>query len=316
MIAKIRTSAQWVLPTIVGMVLLALFALVRDAAAINQIPTPSPIPGSYGLQAVKTQPPPSQAPTISTPGNGASFNEPLVTVTGICQGDLLVQVYNNGVMVGSAICKGGSYSIQISLFAGTNELTAIMYDSTDQASPVSNTVTVTFNDSRLTAFGALITLTSSYGRRAAPVSTPLSWPLQLTGGTGPYAFSIDWGDGSAPELKSQAIAGLVTINHTYKKAGIYQVNIKVTDVNGVSAFLQVVAVANGKVDSSTAAVGAPNSSGPAAPSKPEILWIPTIVLLLLLLPTYWLGRRSQLVSIRNRMLRDQEKYNQEQAAKQ
>lgn len=315
--ANIRLSAQWALPILLGMCLLALFGSARQASAINQIPTPSPIPGSYGLQATKTQPPPAQAGTISTPGNGATFTDPLVTVTGICQGDLLVQVYNNGVMVGSAICKGGSYSIQITLFPGTNELTVIQYDSTDQASPVSNTVTVTYNDSRLTAFGALITLTSSYGRRAAPANSPLSWPLQLTGGTGPYAFSIDWGDGSAPELKSQAVAGLVTINHTYKKAGIYQVNIRVTDVNGVTAFLQVVAVASGKVDGSTAGgVGAPNTAGPAAAAKPEVLWIPTILLLLLLVPTYWLGRRSMLVSIRNKMLKDQEKYNQEQAAKQ
>lgn len=312
MVGKIRNSAQWVLPIIIGTGLLALFVYAPRASAITQIPTPSPIPGSYGIAATKTQPPPTQGATITTPGNGSSFTNSPITVNGICPGDLLVQIFNNGVLVGSVVCKNGSFSIQVSLFAGTNELTAIVYDSTDQAGPTSNTVTVTYNDTRFTAFGSLITLTSSYGRRAAAAGSPLSWPLQLTGGTGPYAFSIDWGDGSAPELKSQALAGVVTINHIYKRAGIYTVNIRVTDVNGVTAFLQVVAVANGKVDSSTAAQNTADDKG-AVTGPPQILWIPTAVAFILLLPSYWLGRRSQLVSIRNKMLRDRAKYEEEES---
>lgn len=281
---------------------MALFVLVSPVGAINQIPDPDPIPGSYGIAATKQQPPPTQAATISTPGNGASFTTSPTTVTGICQDGLLVQVYNNNVMVGSVMCKNGSFSLQVSLFVGTNELSAIMYDDLEQAGPVSNLATVTYNDSRLTAFGQLITLTSSYGRRSAAAGNQLQWPLQLSGGTGPYAFSIDWGDGEPTELKSQSLAGLLTIAHAYKKAGIYQVNIRVTDANGVSAFLQLVAVGSGKVD--TADVGGPTS----ATERIIILWIPAVVALLLLVPTYWLGRRSQVVSLRNKMLKDREAY--------
>jgi len=310
MARMIRFSAQWALPTLVGMCLLALFVVVRPAAAINQIPTPTPIPGSYGLEATKTQPPPTQAATISTPGNGASFTTSPITVTGICQTGLLVEVYDNGVMVGSVMCVSGSFSLQVSLFAGTNELTAIVYDDIGQAGPTSNSVTVTYTDTHLTAFGALVTLTSSYGRRSAAVGSQLDWPLQLSGGTGPYAFSIDWGDGTPTQLKSQALAGVVTISHVYSKAGIYQVNIKVTDVNGVSAFLQVIAVANGQVDNTSKASSPSGTTVKTQP--PKILWIPTIVLLILLLPTYWLGRRSQLVSIRNKMLKERDDYEKEQ----
>lgn len=316
MTGEIKRSAQWVVAAVIAALLLALALVVQQASAITQIPDPDPIPGSYGLQAVKTKPAPTQGATISTPSSGASFTTSPITVTGICPTGLLVQLYNNGVMVGSVMCANGSYSIQVSLFSGINELSAIVYDDVNQAGPVSNVVTVTYTDTRFTAFGALITLTSSYGRRAAPANSQLSWPLQLTGGTGPYAFSIDWGDGTPTELKSQPVAGVVTINHTYKKAGIYQVNIRVTDVNGVTAFLQVVAVASGKVDGDAAGVGAPNTAGQGAAGKPEILWIPTILLLLLLIPTYWLGRRSMLVSLRNKMLKDQEKYNKEQAKQQ
>lgn len=302
MVRMIRLRAQWTLPVLAGMCLLVLCASVQPAAAITPLPTPDPKPGSFGVEATKKQAPPTIAPTIATPGNGASFSASPITVNGVCQTDLLVQVYNNGVMVGAVICKDNSFSMQVSLFAGVNELTAIQYDDLEQASPVSNVVTVNYTDTSFTAFGALITLTSSYGRRSAAAGSELSWPLQLSGGTGPYAFSIDWGDGGAAELKSQALAGLVTISHVYKKAGIYQVNIKVTDVNGVSAFLQVIAVSNGKVDSVTA-----SSTTKDAPTIiTKVIWIPAAVALALLIPTYWLGRRSQLVSLHNKMLKERD----------
>jgi len=317
MVQIIRISSRWMFSIAVGACLLMLVGAAQSASAITQIPTPSPKPGSYGLEATKIQPPPTQGATITTPGNGASFTTSPTPVNGICPNGLLVQVYDNGVMVGSVMCTNGSFSLQVGLFAGTNELTAIVYDDLEQPGPTSNTVTVIYTDTRFTAFGALVTLTSSYGRRSAPAGSQLSWPLQLSGGAGPYAFSIDWGDGSAAELKSQALAGVVTIDHIYKKAGIYQVNIKVTDVNGVSAFLQVIAVASGKVDSSTTGAStSPGTNGQTAQTAPQVLWIPTILLLLLLLPTYWLGRRSQLVSLRNRMLKDRDQYEEKEKEKQ
>lgn len=308
MIYKIRLSAQWALSITIGICLLALFIFIRPTAALTPIPTPAPKPGSYGIEATKKQPPPTQGATITTPGNGSSFATSPVTVNGICPKGLLVQVYNNGVMVGAVMCTSGTFSVQVSLFAGTNELSAIVYDDLDQPGPISNIITVTYTDTKFTAFGALVTLTSSYGRRSAPVGTSLSWPLQLSGGTGPYAFSIDWGDGTKPELKSHALAGVVTINHVYKKAGIYTVNITVTDANGVSAFLQVIAVSSGKVDGTPAAETDANAK---TTPRPEILWIPTIVSFALLAPAFWLGRQSQTVSLRNKMLKERANYDKD-----
>lgn len=308
MTRKLRLSVQWGAPIIFGAYLLALFAFVQPAAAINQIPTPEPIPGSYGLAATKTQEAPTSAATITTPGSGASFGNSPITVSGTCTTDLLVQVYNNGVMVGSVICTSNSFSLQVSLFAGTNELTAIMYDDLEQAGPTSNIVVVNYSDANITAFGQLITLTSSYGRRSAPAGTELTWPLQLSGGTGPYAFSIDWGDGSSAELKSQSLSGLVNIAHVYKNAGIYRVNIRVTDVNGVSAFLQVIAVSSGKVDA--AAAGTDTTGGGTTSGQIPLtsLWIPLVIVLVLLVPAYWLGRRSEVVSLHHKMLKERDAY--------
>jgi len=94
----------------------------------------------------------------------------------------------------------------------------------------------------------------------------------------------------------------VPIDHPYTKAGIYTVSVTATDSNGVSAFLQVVAVSSGKVDTT---VGG-DASGKAKAEPPQVLWVPTIIMFVLLLPTYWLGRRSQMVSIRNKMLKERD----------
>lgn len=308
MVHKIHFSAQWALPMTIGVCLLALFVFARPAAAINQLPIPDSKPGSYGLEATKTQPPPKVGATITTPGNGASFTTSPITVNGICPNDLLVQVYDNGVMVGSVVCKAGSFSVQVSLFAGSNELSAIVYDDLEQAGPTSAVTTVTYTDTRFSAFGALITLTSSYGRRSAPAGDVLTWPLQLSGGNGPYAFSTDWGDGASAELKSQPFTGVVSLAHSYKKAGIYQVNIRVTDVNGVSAFLQVIALGNGKVDASSANLSSADNVASGAAATTKVLWAPAAVSVVLLAPAFWLGRLSQLTSLRNKMLKDRDNY--------
>lgn len=293
---------------------MGLGALVSalPAAALTPLPIPDPKAGSYGLAATKTQPAPTTGATITTPGNGSAFSTSPITVTGICPSGLLVQVSDNGVMVGAVMCTNGSFSLQIGLFPGTNELSANVYDEIYQTGPASNTVTVSYTDTHFNPFGAAMTLTSSYGRRSSSANSPLDWPLQLSGGAGPYAFSLDWGDGSAGELKSQPLAGLITTSHTYKKAGIYQVNVRVTDVNGVSAFLQLVAVANGKVDAASASsTGASTTNGQSQATKTIVLWIPAASALLLLPVTYWIGRRSQLISLRGKLMKERDQYEKE-----
>jgi hypothetical protein len=217
-----------------------------------------------------------------------------------------VEVYDNGVLVGAINCTGGSFSIKITLFPGQNDLYAIQYDNLMQASPEGNQVTVNYNNTNFQAYGSYITLTSNYGERAADPGSTLTWPLQLSGGTGPYAFSIDWGDGTPADLKSQALAGNVDISHVYNQSGIYHVTVKVTDVNGVSAFLQLVAVANGApAANTTSGTGASGSNTPAAT---KVMWWPTAVTGIALIPAFWFGRRSMLVTMHHKLDRDVENY--------
>jgi hypothetical protein len=56
---------------------------------------------------------------------------------------------------------------------------------------------------------------------------------------------------------------------------------------------------------------APKDKGPLVIVK--IIWIPAVIALILLIPAYILGRRSQLVSLRHKMLKERDEYESEKA---
>ena len=165
----------------------------------------------------------------------------------------------------------------------------------NQAGPDSVTVTVNFN-SGISISAPQLLLTTAFAKRGADPGSILSWPITLSGGSGPYALSIDWGDKSNPDLISQKIPGDVTLQHTYAQSGIYKVTIKATDSNGLAAFLQLVGIANGPIKQSGATNG---SSGTIIQTK-VLLW-PIIVLFVLIIAAFWIGKRHQLEAIQNRL---------------
>jgi hypothetical protein len=260
--------------------------------------------GSIGLQGEISSAPPTRGATIAVPGNGAVFTNVPITVSGLCPTGLLVKIFSNNVFVGATFCASGSYSVLIDLFSGQNDLVARVYDSLDQAGPDSNTVTVTFNDAQFLQFGTHVELSSAYAERGAPPSQEIDWPILLSGGTGPYAISVDWGDGSPTDLISVASAGPITIKHTYKTAGIYKVIVKATDKNGGTAFLQLVGQATGAIQNNNSKNGGGN-----AVIERDVLWWPALAMFPLIFAAFWIGRRHELYSLRKRLeaSRDQER---------
>ncbi|MBX4188604.1 PKD domain-containing protein [Candidatus Saccharibacteria bacterium] len=252
--------------------------------------------GSTGVAGTVPGPAPTQAATIDIPRNGQSFNTLPITVSGFCPANTLVEIYKNNVFAGSAQCQGTSYSLQIDLFDGRNDLVAKVYDNLNQQGPDSNTVTVNFA-SAISTGSPRITLTTQYAKRGADPGTILDWPITLSGGTGPYAFSIDWGDKSAPDLISQASPGNLTLHHTYAQSGVYKVTVKATDSKGESAFLQLVAIANGPIQQA----GTNNKNSIITSQQTKVLIWPIIVLFVLLISSFFLGRRHQLEAIKNRL---------------
>ncbi|MDB5166489.1 MAG: Fibronectin type protein [Candidatus Saccharibacteria bacterium] len=283
-----------------GLTVLLSFAQVGSVQAAAP-PPENPQSGSSGLQGKVTSPPPTQAATITTPSNGASFDKLPITVSGLCKTDLLVKIFDNEIFMGAVICTNNSYSLQIDLFPGQNVLVARVYDSLDQVGPDSNKPTVTFTNSTLGEFGSRVTLTSVYGRRGTAPNTVLTWPIVVSGGTAPYAVSVDWGDGTPPDLISVATAGTFNIQHTYKSAGQYKVIIKATDKNGTVAYLQVVGVANGEV-----AASATDKSSSSQTIIVKWIWWPALLLIPFALISFFLGRRHQLYILRRNLERQQQ----------
>lgn len=259
----------------------------------------NPQTGAVGLQGVISSAPPTQGATITIPGNGQTFTNIPITVGGLCPTGLLVKLFKNNVFAGSVNCANGSFSLQIDLFSGANELVAKVFDDLDQPGPDSNKVTVTYNDNRPGA-GSRVTLSSIFAKRGANPSETLTWPIQLAGGRGPYAISVDWGDGKAPDLKSLQFPGNFNIEHVYDNTGTYTVIIKATDADGVTAYLQLVGVGNG-------AAGQGNQTGnnvqPTLTPKTKIIWEPAALAIPLLISSFWLGKRYEMRILRKRIER-------------
>ncbi len=279
-----------------GMLCACVFFVPHAEAAI---PAPGPQNGSAGLQGKVQTPAPSTAPSIGTPSSGQSFSKMPITVNGLCKTELMVKVFANNIFVGSVMCANGSYSLQIDIFDGRNDIAARQFDALDQPGPDSNIVTVTYNNSAFAASGVpLLALTTTYARKGANPGDQLDWPIAISGGTPPYAISVDWGDGKGQSLHSQPFAGTFNVSHIFESAGVYVVLVKATDKNGMTAFLQLVGQANGSVATYTNASAA-GSSAPVVESR--VLWAPAAACIPLILLSFWLGRRYELSALRRHL---------------
>lgn len=262
--------------------------------------------GAVGLEGKISSPPPTQAPTISSPNASQVFTGTPITVAGLCKTGLLVKVFANNVFGGATTCHGGSYSLKIDLFSGANELVARLYDSLDQAGPDSNLASVRFSDATYAETGTRVMLSSTYARRGSDPGSTLRWPIVLSGGKGPYAISTDWGDGTDASLQTQTTAGTFTIKHVYATAGIYRVIVKATGSDGTIAFLQLVGVGNGNATAN-------DRTGGTASTTPSVvvqsgffdrvgMWLVVSVFPLSLV-AFWLGSRHELYTLRRRIER-------------
>lgn len=263
-------------------------------------PVENPKSGSTGMQGKISSPPPTTPATISLPRDGQIFTTLPITVTGLCPNGTLVKIFKNNVFSGSVQCTNGSYSILIDLFDGQNEIVARVYDALDQAGPDSGTVTVTFENTK-SGTVSRVSLSSNFAKRGANPGQVLTWPIIMSGGTGPYAVSVDWGDGKAPDLMSQSFPGTFNIQHVYDSPGVYNIVVKATDKNGSVAYLQLVGVANGPLSQDTGSTS--NSGGNTTTTKRIILWQPAAIILPMIAIGFWLGRKHELSTLRKKIER-------------
>lgn len=245
--------------------ILTLFFALGAINVVNNIPisqaATQTASGNITVAAAVPGLPPSTPPTIDSPSNNENFDTKNITVSGICIPFLIVKVFSNNIFTGSTICSGsGTYSINIDLFEARNDLIARQYDSLNQPSPNSNTVTVYFvppNQPSIPAqpdqpisqaVGFQLRINYDYTVQGIFPGKVFHLPISFFGGFPPYAVSIDWGDGSSSVFSRNSDASF-DAEHVYSKPGYYIVKIRVSDSQGNEGYLQFVLVVNGQFDS-------------------------------------------------------------------
>src|ERR1035438_7238971 len=151
-------------------ILLCLF-LLNSVLLKNSYAATISNSSSVGLQGTIPSSPPSSAATISSPGNGTNFTNSPITINGICQTGLLIKILDNNVFVGSALCANGTYSLQISLFNGQNQIIAQDFDNLNQSGPNSATIVINYAAAQFSQASTPVSLTSSFAEKGAEPGT-------------------------------------------------------------------------------------------------------------------------------------------------
>ena len=255
--------------------------------------------GSYTVNAVVPGPRPSKPAVITSPTSGQTFDNNPVTVAGTCPDKALIKIFTNGVLVGSILCGvSGHFTLPVDLVIGKNDLTALPYNAADLQGPTSPTVSVTLNQpAGGVGFSTELLIQSENYFRGTQPGQEVVWPIELVGGTAPYAVSVDWGDGTQ-DLVTRLAPGPFTVKHTYSKTGGYlgefPLIIRATDAAGHNAYLQLTTIVN----SPKGGVSAPTNI--VTSSKWWFIWPLWIVLLLMVL-SFWLGERREKHILRKQM---------------
>lgn len=286
---------------------------------------------SYVVHASVIGPPPTQAATIDSPEDGAHLTSTPVTVSGSCPQNTYVSLLRNGFSSGVALCSAaGTYQIATDLFRGTDQLVARDYSFNDQPGPDSSTVTIQYlppvtsgksSQSNAASYYSTTPYSPTSSNSGLPeplllkpnftfvgyyVGQAASWQVDIEGGSAPYAVDVSWGDGSHT-LYSRAVAGVLTILHTYAKTGGYHgsyvVDVTSTDAAGNQTFLQLLAIITSEPKTVSTVLGGSGQGGTSGGLNllgdtnlgrmVDYAWSSYGVVVLMLF-SFWLGERREL----------------------
>lgn len=278
------------------------FALMSYTQAHSATPYTGPEAGSVGLTGIVPAKPPTVAATIDKPTNGQRFATSPIEVSGTCPKDTLVELFKSDIFAGSTTCSStGTYSLDVDLLIGENILIARVYDALNQAGPDSNSVTVFYDalppqngpTSSFDFGGTQLLLNTDAVFRGSFPGEEMVMPIEIIGGTPPYALNIQWGDLTNKVVPRNDNFGF-SVSHTYKKGGVYQVGLQASDSTGRVAFLTVAAIINGQPDPSIVAATTPTKTNTLL-----LLW-PLYVGLIAVVISFWLGEQREKQVLRKR----------------
>lgn len=277
--------------------LVLIVGLVLGACSVSSVSGASPGPqaASIGLTGSVPKAAPKVAPTISAPRQQQHFSATPITIAGTCAPNTIVEVFKNDIFAGSGPCSDqGTYSFEIDLLIGRNELVARVYDVLNQAGPDSASVVVFYDAvdqqpaslSLLNFSGAQLLLSTDAVFRGVFPDQQLNVPISIIGGTPPYAVNVEWGD-SNNSVVARNDNTTFNASHKYKKPGTYQITIQATDAKGRVAFLMVAAVVNGQPNVT------PVSSVAKSPTNKLLMLWPLYAIVVTVIVSFWLGERRE-----------------------
>lgn len=100
---------------------------------------------SYDVTATVPAALPSTPAFITSPTDQEHVTDSPITVSGTCPPNSYVTIYRDGVLSGMASCISNTFSLQVSLVPGANELLAKVYNITNNEGPASPPITVYYD---------------------------------------------------------------------------------------------------------------------------------------------------------------------------
>jgi hypothetical protein len=231
-----------------------------------------------------------------------------------------VEIFHNNLMGGTVLCTtANNFEVQTDLFQGQNTIVVRSFNETDDEGPVSAPVTVFYdlpqppsggkninpNTSKPKANANPLVLKTAFVYKGYYVGQIVKWPVEVSGGSPPYALNVDWGDGSN-DVISRGSADQFDLTHKYSRTGgykgSYEIKVKAADSAGQKAFLQFFVIVNAK-ETASASGGIFTKSPPSLGGK-SWLWVawPAYGLVLLMAVSYLLGEKEELLLLRKKGL--------------
>lgn len=294
---RLRSHEFTSYPPLFFMLFIVGFALTVCSVAAST-PYNGPEAGSVAISGTMPAPAPKEAAEITSITNNQRFANTPITVAGTCPKSTLVEIYKNNIFAGSGLCNSnGRFSIDIDMLIGQNSLVARDYDALNQPGPDSTAITA-FYDALpsqaaslvpLNLGGAQLLLNTDAVYRGMFPNQAFQVPVDILGGSAPYAVNVQWGD-SSNKIVPRANNESFDVEHTYSKPGTYQITLQATDGQGRVAFLTVAAIVNGQPLATASTSGSGGSNSPT--SKLLVLW-PLYTTSFAMVLTFWLGERRE-----------------------
>ncbi len=218
------------------------------------------------VSAKISAPLPTTPATIDNIADNTQVTEANLTITGTCETlspAIIVAIYRSGSPIGSTTCQpDGTFTVDVSLAPGENDLTARSVNITNDFGPDSTTIHVTYTPPAapipITPTAATPEDTPSPAEPPTPSEVtppdpelklsgllirserafitfgpgkPAVWNGSFAGGIPPYKVVIDWGDGTT-ETKNNLMPTPQEFSHTYQKMQTHYITFTVTDAAG------------------------------------------------------------------------------------